>query len=91
MWLYIPNVGKPVRITSLQSVTGGVFNNADILRLDYAEEYDVESVPRSRPTPTCSTLKAKTGDVAYDRLKMQVDKKTAAADRDRVPMPPAAC
>ena len=24
MWLYIPNVGKPIRITSLQSVIGGV-------------------------------------------------------------------
>ncbi|HEU4639512.1 MAG TPA: outer membrane lipoprotein-sorting protein, partial [Candidatus Binatia bacterium] len=39
MWLYIPNVGKPVRITSLQSVVGGVFNNADIMRLDYNVEY----------------------------------------------------
>jgi len=37
MWLYIPNVGKPIRITSLQSVVGGVFNNADILNLDYSE------------------------------------------------------
>ena len=36
MWLYIPNVGKPIRITSLQSVVGGVFNNSDILRLDYS-------------------------------------------------------
>lgn len=27
MWLYIPNVGKPLRITSLQSVVGGIFNN----------------------------------------------------------------
>jgi hypothetical protein len=44
MWLYIPNVGKPVRITSLQSVTGGVFNNADILRLDYSVEYAVEAM-----------------------------------------------
>ena len=35
MWLYIPNVGKAIRITSLQSVVGGVFNNADIMRLDY--------------------------------------------------------
>jgi hypothetical protein len=25
MWLYIPNVGKPIRITSLQSVVGGCF------------------------------------------------------------------
>src|SRR3972149_8900185 len=39
MWLYIPNVGKPIRITSLQSLIGGVFNNADILQLDYSEEY----------------------------------------------------
>jgi hypothetical protein len=40
MWLYIPSVGKPIRITSLQSVVGGVFNNADILRLDYSTEYE---------------------------------------------------
>jgi hypothetical protein len=41
MWLYIPNIGKPIRITSLQSVIGGVFNNSDILRLDYSVEYAV--------------------------------------------------
>ena len=44
MWLYVPNVGKPIRITSLQSVIGGVFNNADILALDYSVEYNVEKV-----------------------------------------------
>jgi outer membrane lipoprotein-sorting protein len=75
MWLYIPNVGKPVRITSLQSVIGGVFNNADILRLDYATEYDVESVTEDSDSYLLA-LKAKTGDVAYDRLKMKVDRKT---------------
>jgi len=26
MWLYIPDVGRPIRITSLQSVVGGVFS-----------------------------------------------------------------
>ena len=26
MWLYMPDVGRPIRITSLQSVTGSVFN-----------------------------------------------------------------
>jgi outer membrane lipoprotein-sorting protein len=75
MWLYIPNVGKPVRITSLQSVIGGVFNNADILRLDYATEYDVERVTEESDSYLLA-LKAKTGDVAYDRLKMKVDRKT---------------
>lgn len=75
MWLYIPNVGKPVRIASLQSVIGGIFNNADILRLDYASEYDVDSMTEDKDTYLLS-LKAKSNNVAYDRLKMTVDKKT---------------
>jgi len=75
MWLYIPSVGKPVRITSLQSVTGGVFNNADILRVDYTEEYEVASASEDGASYLLD-LKAKTGAVAYDRLKMTVDKKT---------------
>ena len=75
MWLYIPNVGKPVRITSLQSVTGGVFNNSDILRVDYTEEYDV-SAANEQGDNYLLDLKAKTGSVAYDRLKLTVDRKT---------------
>lgn len=75
MWLYIPNVGKPVRITSLQSVVGGVFNNADIMRLDYSVEYDVQDMEDGK-NEYVLTLAAKTAAVAYDRLKMWVDKKT---------------
>ena len=74
MWLYIPNVGKPVRITSLQSVVGGVFNNADLLRLDYSEEYKVEKMSEEN-NQTVLSLKARTNSVAYDRLKMWIDKK----------------
>jgi len=73
MWLYIPTVGKPIRITSLQSVIGGIFNNADILSLDYSAEYDVEKVDESGPQYLIY-LKAKNKTVAYDRLKMWVDK-----------------
>jgi outer membrane lipoprotein-sorting protein len=73
MWLYIPNVGKPIRITSLQSVVGGVFNNADILQLDYAAEYDVEKV-EEKGGEYLLYLKAKTKTVAYDRLKIWADK-----------------
>jgi outer membrane lipoprotein-sorting protein len=74
LWLYIPNVGKPIRITSLQSVVGGVFNNSDILRLDYSTEYNVDSAEESEAGYTLN-LKARNNTVAYDRLKMQVDKK----------------
>lgn len=73
MWLYIPNVGKPIRITSLQSVVGGVFNNADILNLDYAVEYLVEKADE-REKEYILHLKARTKEVAYDRLRMRVDK-----------------
>jgi len=73
MWLYIPDVGKPIRITSLQSVVGGIFNNADLMRLEFGTEYDAESL-KDRGDTYLLSLKAKTGAVAYDRLKMTVDK-----------------
>jgi outer membrane lipoprotein-sorting protein len=74
MWLYIPNVGKPIRITSLQSVIGGVFNNSDILRLDYSVEYTVTSFEEQTDAYLLD-LQARNKTVAYDRLKMWVDKK----------------
>jgi outer membrane lipoprotein-sorting protein len=80
MWLYIPNVGKPIRITSLQSVVGGVFNNADIMRLDYHVEYDVQTLD-DRGSEYLLELQAKTGAVAYHRLQMWVDKSTVVPSK----------
>jgi len=74
MWLYIPNVGKPIRITSMQSVVGGVFNNADIMRLDYSVEYDA-AILAQNDSEYILNLKARTQTVAYDKLKMWVNKK----------------
>jgi len=73
MWLYIPGVGKPMRITSQQSVTGGVFSNADILRVDYTEEYNVIEIAEEGSNYILQ-LKAKTEEIAYDRLRMVVEK-----------------
>ncbi len=75
MWLFIPNVGKPIRIASMQSVVGGVFNNSDIMRLDFNEEYKVIAQKESSREYTL-TLKAKNRSVAYDKLSMIVDKKS---------------
>ena len=74
IWLYIPNVGRPIRITSLQSVTGGVFNNSDIMRVDYSAEYNCAKVEEADKGHILY-LKAKTKTVAYDRVKMWVDGK----------------
>jgi len=67
-------VGKPIRKTSLQSVTGGIFNNADIMRLDYNQEYNCEKVEKKEGLYLLH-LKAKTSSVAYDRVKMWADDK----------------
>lgn len=75
MWLYIPNVGRPLRITSMQSVVGGVFNNADIMKLDFSTEYSVAKSD-DKGEYLLLELKAKNDTVSYDRLIMQVDKKT---------------
>ena len=80
MWLYIPNVAKPVRITSLQSVIGGVFNNSDILQIDYHAEYDVVA-KEQEGEQTVLTLKAKTMSVAYDSLRMRLDAQYLLPDR----------
>ena len=74
MWLYIPSVGKPLRITSLQSVVGGIFNNSDLMRLEFSVEYEVTDVIE-QDDEFILDLKAKVKTVAYDRLKMQVDRK----------------
>ena len=74
MWLYIPYVGKPIRITSMQSIVGGVFNNSDIMRLDYSVEYDAVKLDDSGDSYILD-LKAKTRTVSYDSLKMWVIKK----------------
>jgi len=76
MWLYIPNVGKPIRIASMQSVVGGVFNNSDIMRLDFSAEYKVTSQKENSSEYTL-TLKAKNDTVAYDKLIMTATKKVS--------------
>ncbi|MEA3288909.1 MAG: outer membrane lipoprotein-sorting protein [Campylobacterota bacterium] len=75
MWLYLPEVGRAIRITSMQSVIGGVFNNSDIMRLDFGTEYDIVKEEDKGEFIIVET-KAKTDTVAYDRLIMTVDKKT---------------
>lgn len=74
MWLYIPEVGKPLRITSLQSVVGGIFNNSDLMRLEFSTEYEVQDTVEQEGEYLLD-LKARTDAVAYDRLKMRVDRK----------------
>src|SRR5487761_975289 len=39
MWLYMPEVGKPIRITSPRSVPASFLNTPDTRRVNYPSEY----------------------------------------------------
>jgi len=70
--LYIPSANKPIRITSLQSVVGGVFNNADIMQLGI--QPNMMQQFKGNCKEDFLDLKAKNKTVAYDKLKMWITK-----------------
>ena len=80
MWLYVPEVGRPIRITSLQSAVGGVFNNSDIMRLDFSDEYTAELTDKD-DTHYILDLQARDQTVPYERLKMWVDREAIIPSR----------
>ena len=41
MWLRIPDVGQALRVSSMHSVVGGIFNNWDLMMSDFSSEYAV--------------------------------------------------
>lgn len=78
MWMYIPAVKKPIRITSIQSVIGGLFNNSDIMKVDFSMEYESKILEENLMIQGIEyyviELKAKVEEVAYDKIKMWVNK-----------------
>ncbi len=78
MWMFLPSLKKPIRIANLQSVIGGLFNNSDIFKVDFNLEYNAEILSDKEEIQGENyyilELKAKVKDVAYDKIKMWVNK-----------------
>jgi outer membrane lipoprotein-sorting protein len=68
MWNYLPNLKRALRISPKQEFHGGDFANADILRVNLAEDY----TPKLRADAPAGCwlleLAAKTDQVAYARV-----------------------
>ena len=69
--LNLSSLGAQFTLTLWVKRSGG--NNADILNLDYSVEYAVEKAAEEGKTYLLE-LKARSAAVAYDRLKMRVDR-----------------
>lgn len=72
-WVYMPNLKRALRLASRDNFQGGDFNNADVLRAEYAKDYDgtVKEDP-ARPDTWLVELKSKSKDSAYDAIKLWV-------------------
>jgi outer membrane lipoprotein-sorting protein len=74
VWVYLPNLKRATRIANRDNFQGGDFNNADVLRVNYAADYDGAFEESKDPTLLCLRLKAKTKETSYDSIRLFVRK-----------------
>ncbi len=80
IWLFTPNIKKPLRISLEQKLTGEVANG-DIARTNYAEDYDATILATENKDGVefyKIELKAKNKKVTYGRIEYLVNKKDNA-------------
>jgi outer membrane lipoprotein-sorting protein len=79
MWLFLPEVARPVRITPIQRLLGNV-SNGDLARLRYAIDYDATidgDEEAGGITCTVLELRAKRKGATYQRVRYLVRKDDA--------------
>jgi outer membrane lipoprotein-sorting protein len=74
LWLYLPNLKRATRMANRDNFQGGDFNNADVLRVKYAEDYVGTIVPSDAPDAWKLQLKAKHPNTAYDAINLWIRK-----------------
>lgn len=72
-WIYLPNLKRAVRLAARESFMGGDFNNADVLRVNYAVDYSPRLLEEG-PDRWVLELRSKTPSSAYDRIILTVHK-----------------
>jgi outer membrane lipoprotein-sorting protein len=80
LWLYLPTISRPTRI-SLQERLSGEVSNGDIARTNFAGDYDASLVGNEKVDGKACVkllLKAKHKDVTYSRIDYWLDAKTHA-------------
>ena len=73
MWMQMKTLKRPIRIAAKDNFMGGDFNNADVLRLNLARDYDATITSQTADAWQLD-LKAKNRSVTYDRAKLWVNK-----------------
>jgi outer membrane lipoprotein-sorting protein len=77
MWMFLPDLGKPIVISARQSFLGSSFSNGDLLRTDLVADYTAAPVREETLDGAAAQvleLRARSADVAYDRILLWIDK-----------------
>jgi len=83
LWLYVPDVSRPIRLTRKQSFMGTTFSNEDVMNSTMADDYDAEIQSREMRGHEVyfrAILTAKRPDVAYARLEVGLDSTSCIPD-----------
>ena len=73
IWMYLPDTKRVIKMSPRQSLGGSDFNNGDIMRLNYEEDY-TPTIAEETDTTWVLELRAKNRSVTYDRILYTISK-----------------
>jgi hypothetical protein len=83
LWLFVPDVSRPVKLTRKQSFMGSTFSNEDVMNSTLADDYTAKVLLREirdgKPYYKVE-LNAKNRSVAYAKMTAGIDSITAIPD-----------
>jgi outer membrane lipoprotein-sorting protein len=79
MWIYMPSASRPIRISPLQRLMGQA-SNGDVARTSFDVDYTQQAVAEDGDAYVLD-LAAKDPSIAYNRVRLWVDKNTYAPRR----------
>jgi hypothetical protein len=75
LWMFMPEISRPIRLTAKQSFMGSTFSNEDLASSGWENNYIAE-ITQQKGTMILIVLKAKKNDVAYAKIEMWLDDTT---------------
>jgi outer membrane lipoprotein-sorting protein len=79
MWIYMPSASRPIRISPLQRLMGQA-SNGDVARTNFTIDYNPSAIAEDGDAWVLD-LTAKDPAVAYNHVRLWVDKKTSEPRR----------
>jgi len=73
LWMYMPEVSRPIRLTRKQSFMGSTFSNEDLTSSKMYDDYDPDIIDQ-KGNLVLLRLKGRRDDVAYATIDFWVDK-----------------